>query len=122
MILVDTSVWVDQFRSGEPALSQLLEEGQIACHPFVIAEVALGGVPRDDETLSLMSGLAAIPVASHDEVMAMIADGSLVGSGVGYVDAHLLTSISLSAGAWLWTRDLRLARVAARLDLAAEMA
>jgi hypothetical protein len=42
----------------------------------------------------------------------------LFGQGLGYVDAHLLASTRLTAGAVLWTRDKRLRAVAERLDLA----
>jgi predicted nucleic acid-binding protein len=42
----------------------------------------------------------------------------LFGSGIGYVDAHLLAAVRLTAGAALWTRDRRLGRAADRLGLA----
>ena len=35
MILVDTSVWVDHLRQGEPLLVQSLMQTQVATHPFV---------------------------------------------------------------------------------------
>jgi predicted nucleic acid-binding protein len=41
----------------------------------------------------------------------------LAGSGIGWVDAHLLASALLS-GARLWTLDRPLARVAQRLGVA----
>jgi predicted nucleic acid-binding protein len=43
----------------------------------------------------------------------------LFGLGIGYVDAHLLAAVQLTAGAKLWTRDRRLQTVAARLGLSA---
>ena len=33
----------------------------------------------------------------------------MMGRGIGYVDAHLLTSAALDGNAMLWTRDRRLA-------------
>jgi hypothetical protein len=42
---------------------------------------------------------------------------ALFGLGIGYVDAHLLAAVRLTAGAGLWTRDRRLQAVAARLGL-----
>jgi hypothetical protein len=42
----------------------------------------------------------------------------LMGRGIGYIDVHLLVSDVLSGGARLWSRDGRLAEVAAELDLA----
>jgi predicted nucleic acid-binding protein len=32
VILADTSIWIDQFRSGNAALIALLDKGQIAMH------------------------------------------------------------------------------------------
>jgi len=42
----------------------------------------------------------------------------LAGVGVGYIDAHLLASVRLSADARLWTRDRRLLGVAEALGVA----
>jgi hypothetical protein len=42
----------------------------------------------------------------------------LFGRGVGYVDAHLLAAVRLTAGAKLWTNDRRLQGVAEELGLA----
>lgn len=41
----------------------------------------------------------------------------LMGIGIGYIDAHLLTATTLASPARIWTRDKRLATVAARLNL-----
>jgi predicted nucleic acid-binding protein len=41
----------------------------------------------------------------------------LMGKGIGYIDAHLLASVTLTNGAQLWTRDKRLAAVAAKLKI-----
>ena len=38
LILVDTSVWITHLREGETSLVQLLEQGLVACHPFIIGE------------------------------------------------------------------------------------
>jgi predicted nucleic acid-binding protein len=34
MILVDTSVWIDHLRRGEPQLAALLESRRVGAHPF----------------------------------------------------------------------------------------
>jgi predicted nucleic acid-binding protein len=41
-----------------------------------------------------------------------------MGRGIGYIDVHLLASAALAGTTHLWTRDKRLAAVAADLDLA----
>jgi predicted nucleic acid-binding protein len=40
VILVDTSIWVDHLRAGDELLRQ-----QVLGHPFVVSELALGGLP-----------------------------------------------------------------------------
>ena len=44
MILVDTSVWVEHLRRRSAGLAGLLDQGLVACHPFVIGELALGAL------------------------------------------------------------------------------
>ena len=118
MILVDTSVWVDHLRAGDRALAGLLEAGKVLAHPFVIGELALGSLPQRDQVLRGLQDLPQANVATSREVLRFIEGHRLFGLGVGYVDAHLLASVKLTAGANLWTRDRRLGRAADRLGLA----
>lgn len=117
MIVVDTSVWVEHLKAGDPELARLLNDGQVLGHPFVLGELALGGLRNRKGVLEAMAGLPQAVVATHEEVVALIDGRALWGRGVGFVDAHLLASTTLS-GARLWTRDRGLAAVAADLDLA----
>lgn len=121
MILVDTSVWVDHLRHGSPSLFSLLSAGRVLCHPFVIGELALGALGQRDEVLGDLKNLPQAETASPLEVLELIDRQSLAGSGIGYVDAHLLASARLTAGAALWTRDRRLSLVAGKLGLTAEV-
>jgi hypothetical protein len=41
-----------------------------------------------------------------------------MGRGIGYIDAHLLASVSLSGAARIWTIDRKLNDVATQLGLA----
>ena len=116
MILADTSVWVDHLRRGNAALGALLEQGQVAGHPFVIGEVALGYLKKRAEVLSLLRDLPAVLPVEHEDVLRFVADHDLVGSGLGWVDAHLLAAAALDHSR-LWTLDRRLAAAAARLGL-----
>ena len=118
MILVDTSVWVNHLRAGDRALAGLLEAGKVLAHPFVIGELALGNLPRRCQVLRELQDLPQANVATDREVLYFVDRHRLFGLGVGYVDAHLLASVSLTAGAGLWTRDRRLGRAADRLGLA----
>ena len=47
MILVDTSVWIERLRKGEPRLAAALEAGQVLMHPFVLGELAAFGPGRE---------------------------------------------------------------------------
>ncbi|MBI2306137.1 MAG: type II toxin-antitoxin system VapC family toxin [Rhodocyclales bacterium] len=115
MILVDTSIWIDHLSRRDERLFGLLSAGQVLAHPFVTGEVALGNLRQRETVLELLLNLPRATVASDDEVLHLINADRLHGLGVGYVDAHLLASTMLTAGARLWTRDKRLASVAHRL-------
>lgn len=118
MILVDTSVWVDHFRRGDPGLVDLLERSAIVMHPFVVGEIACGSLRDRKSILELLQDLPAAVVAHGDEVLHFIERKALHGKGIGYVDVHLLASVALTEGTRLWTRDLKLRRAAAALGCA----
>jgi len=118
MILVDTSVWVDHLRTGNPALVDLLNAGGALTHPFVIGELALGDLRQRTIVLDALSDLPQASVPTDAEVLHFIGSHHLFGRGIGYVDVHLLAAVRLTAGAALWTRDKRLQSVAERLGLA----
>lgn len=117
MILVDTSVWVDHFRKGEPRLSSELERGVVFMHPFVLGELACGHLRNRGEVLRLLRQLPAAPVASDEEALGFIEDRGLMGRGIGYVDVHLLAATALAGDLRLWSRDRRLADVAGDMGL-----
>jgi predicted nucleic acid-binding protein len=117
-MLVDTSVWIDHFRRRNAALASLLARGRVLRHPFVVGELAGGALARRAEILSLMAALPAAVVAEHDEVLALVASHGLAGSGIGWIDAHLLAAALLSSAS-LWTLDRRLARAALRIGVLA---
>jgi len=117
VILVDTSVWVDHLRSGNAALDRALEGGQILGHPWVTGELSLGQLGRREEIVELLHGLSQATVATPDEVQTAIERLHLPGSGIGYVDAQLLTATMLTPDSMLWTADRRLRTVAMRTGL-----
>ncbi|MGC8493304.1 MAG: type II toxin-antitoxin system VapC family toxin [Syntrophobacteraceae bacterium] len=115
MILVDTSVWVSHFRTGEIGLTELLNEGRVVCHSFIIGELACGNLKNRSGILSLFGALPMAVEAGHEEVMEFIESRRLMGKGLGYVDAHLLASAVLS-DIPLWTFDKRLMGAASKLN------
>lgn len=119
MILVDTSVWIDHLRASNPTLGAALARTQVLLHPFVIGELACGNLKNRQEVLQLLGELPTAPQASKGEALAFIEERALMGRGIGYIDVHLLAS-ALLAGSRFWTKDKRLAEVAAELGIAYE--
>jgi predicted nucleic acid-binding protein len=118
VILVDTSVWVDHLRANNLDLAALLGTGMVLAHPFVIGELALGNLRQRDMVLAALADLPQADIATDAEALTFIGRHALFGRGVGYVDAHLLAAVRLTADAKLWTNDRRLRGVADELGLA----
>lgn len=118
MILVDTSVWIDHFRSGNATLAGLLGNSAVLAHSWITGELALGSLSHRDEIIGLIQGLPQATLAGDDEVLRLIEQEALYGAGIGYVDAQLLASTRLTPDTTLWTGDKRLFTVAARLGMA----
>lgn len=121
MILADSSVWIDHLRAADESLTELLNEGKVLMHAFVIGELALGTFQRRDAFLRDLRKLPGAPVATDEEVLHLIERHRLFGMGIGYVDAHLLASAQLGNDVGLWTRDRRLAEAAGRIGVAARL-
>jgi len=117
MILVDTSVWIDFFRRGGGELAALLDANTVLVHPFIIGELACGNIKNRKDVLEDLKRLPLAVVASDEEVLSFIDKHELMGRGVGYLDLHLLASVHLSDHARIWTRDRKLAAVAAALSI-----
>ena len=118
MILVDTSVWIDHLHKTIPALVDALESERVLIHPFVIGELACGRLMKRDEVLHLLSTLPPSVVATDAEALELIEVHHLMDKGIGYFDVRLLAAVMLTEGAELWTRDKRLAEIAAGLRIA----
>ena len=116
MVLVDTSVWVSHFKKVDSLLVHLLVNGEVACHPFVIGELACGRIKNRNEILSLLKALPVVQVAEHGEILQFIEANGLMGMGIGLVDVHLLASALLN-GAPLWTYDKKLRSAASKLKV-----
>jgi predicted nucleic acid-binding protein len=117
VILVDTSIWIEHFRSSNPRLSELLEDDQVLVHPFVLGEIACGNLENWKEIIALMQALPTVPRANDREILFFIEQHALMGRGVGLVDMHLLASCSMQP-CWLWTADKRLKTLAVELETA----
>jgi predicted nucleic acid-binding protein len=118
MILVDTSVWIDHLRAGEPLLVDLLDTHRVLIHPFILGELACGNLTNRTKVLLLLRKLPNVRFATDEEVLFFIERRGLMGKGIGYIDAHLLAAIALTGTVLLWTRDKRLEAVAQSMGLA----
>ena len=87
-------------------------------HPFVMGELSLGRLSNRREIMDLLGRLPAAPLADHKEVLHCAETNKLGGSGIGWIDAHLVAS-ALLARARLLTADKALLEVALRLGIAA---
>ena len=116
MTLVDTSVWVNHFRLPQPGLVQLLNDGLAGIHPFVMGEIAVGNLGNRAVTLADLAALPRAKVASEDEVQHLLESHRLWGTGLGWIDLHLLAAAALS-GWTLLTADRVMSQTARALGL-----
>lgn len=121
MILADTSVWIDHFRSGTKEMREALNRGEILIHPSIVAELALGSLRDRTRTLEMLDLLPQARVAQMSELRLMIEARRLHSGGIGLTDAHLIASVFLDRPTLLWTRDKRLRRVAEALGIHADL-
>ncbi len=117
MIIVDTSIWVDMFRGRPTSLEVILQQGQALLHPFVLGELQLGGLPRRGLDALVWPDVRVAPLGDIDEVGRFIEAAELTGTGLGYVDVHLLVSAILADGK-LMSSDKKLHAQAQRLGIA----
>ena len=115
-VLVDTSVWIKHLREGDRNLTRLLEQGLVACHPFIIGEIACGGIKNRYEIISLLNDLPSTDILDHSDIMEFIENQKIMNKGVGYIDAHLLGSALVSESP-LWTFDKALEKIAIQLSI-----
>ena len=98
-------------------MANLLSRGEIAMHPCVVAEIALGSMKDRQQKLWAMDLLRKVKIAQLSEVRRMIEAHALYSKGIGLTDAHLAASCLLTPGTQLWTRDAALMKVAASLGI-----
>ena len=115
-ILVDTSVWINHLGESDKNLVRLLEQGLVACHPFIIGELACGGIKNRHEIINLLNDLPSTDILDHYDIMGFIEYRKIMNKGIGYVDVHLLGSALVSETP-LWTFDKALRRIANQLSI-----
>ena len=107
MVLVDTSIWIDHFRNTNDQLVELLNDGEVFSHPFIIGELACGNMKNRKEILTALQALPQSTIIEHNEIMIFIEYNKIMGKGLGYVDMAILAS-ALVTNLSLWTLDQKL--------------
>ena len=118
MIFVDTSVWVDAFRSADGPvvshLSSLLDSGEVALSAPVRIEI-LSGASRDDEA-RLRRVLSALPLfhptqETWSRIDRWIPQARKAGERFGFADL-LIGAIAADQEAPVWSLDSDFGRMA----------
>ena len=87
-------------------------------HPYVIGELATGNFPDWMRAIAdLRSFSGPLPV-SEDDYYGFVFRHKLMGTGIGFVDIHLLATAMSRAECRLWSRDKKLLAQAERLGCA----
>lgn len=98
---------------------QELDAGRICLHPHVTGELALWGVTFDSVAGKSLLKLKMLLPAKDDEVLVLLRTHKLAGTGIGYVDTHLLAATLITPDMTLLTLDRNLRKVAESLGVAA---
>lgn len=98
-------------------LDRLLAADDVFAHDLVEGELQVGDLGGRHRMLAAYAEITRARTVPHAEVLELIRHRRLRGSGIGWIDGHLLAS-ALVERCRLWTADARLAEVARRLRTA----
>jgi predicted nucleic acid-binding protein len=121
-VLVDTSVWVRFLANQVPYAAQLddlLSRDEVSGHDLVYGELLIGDRGGRKQLLANYELMDRAPVVSHAAIVTFVRDRKLSGTGIGWIDAHLLAA-ALVGRLKLWTADAPLAAAATALGIAFE--
>lgn len=92
MVLVDTNVWIEHFRSSSSQLIEFLMAGKVVTHELVLGELSLAHFNKKDRELILerLHALEKIETSRHQDVYEFSLENKLSGKGIGWIDCHLL--------------------------------
>ena len=118
MILVDTSV-LDHLRKTEVRLQDLLQNDEVATHPLIRLELALGSIASRKKMMNDLSLLPHVPVAGTDELFRLLELRRLYRQWIGVTDLHRVASALIGKSVSIWTRDRRLGDITDELGIRA---
>lgn len=87
-------------------------------HPFVTGELAAGSLHVRHRMIFVLRALPQMKPIGEDDFYAFLEQNRLNGTGLGFVDLHLLAAVNASPGNAIWSRDVRLRGKAQSLGLA----
>jgi predicted nucleic acid-binding protein len=119
MVLVDTSVWIRFIAGRAPfadRLDALLAKDEVVGHPFILGELLVGDRGGRTRLLHDYARMTQAGIVPNEDVVAFVRERKLGGSGVGWIDVHLLAAAMLE-GLRLWTADSNLAAVSEEFGL-----
>lgn len=84
MILADTSVWVDHFRSPIPILAGLVKNRELVIHPFVVGELAAGQFRDREKSLFSLMALPHVDAVRQSVFLNFIEANQLFWNWLGF--------------------------------------
>jgi predicted nucleic acid-binding protein len=116
-VLVDTSIWIDHFQTGDDRLKTLLlDDGVVIASP-ILGELIAGNLPKRTRTIADLRLLPCLSTPGATEIFDFIEANRLGGKGLSWVDCQLL-AVAANERVKIWTRDKRLRAMAQALHLA----
>ena len=92
MILADTSVWINFTHGKNDILPRLLNEEKVLTHKMVIGELKCGQMKNREKFFEYLFQLKCVQQISHEKVYTMIEEHTLMGTGVKFIDMHLIAA------------------------------
>jgi predicted nucleic acid-binding protein len=82
MILADSSIWIDHFRSPSHDLEFAIRSNGILVHRMLVGELALGWVPDRINMLTLLQAMPMIGDVPDDDLMMFVEHHQLISVGI----------------------------------------
>lgn len=98
-------------------LAGLITLNRIVQHPYVTGEIVVGNLHERDRAIWGLRTLPRIPPVDEDQFHDFLRSAKLYGTGLGFVDIHILAAANAHGAARIWTRDRRMLDQARRLEL-----
>ncbi len=113
MVIIDTSIWIEFFKSHEPFFSEvssLLEKNEVLAVSYVFGELLQGAKNKREQTI-ITEFWDNLPKISLDEIIIKAGIESSknhwIDKGVGLIDCAILIA-SRESSSFIWTLDKKL--------------